>query len=282
MRVLYEKAPAKINLSLDILNTRPDGYHDLRTVMASVSLFDDLTLTLTPCLTGKEKFSAETEGELLPEGEGNLAVRAARLFMECHGLSGISVHIHIKKRIPISAGLGGGSSDAAAVLRALEHWHRGDETRGHGAQTEGRGRPSLQGIALRLGSDVPYCLHGGVCLCEGRGEVLTPLPPLPDCFIILSTPQIAVSTAGMFGLFDKLSNEELALASFLDNVFEAVIDLPPVAEIKGFLLGAGAEKAAMSGSGPTVFGIFTDETNAKSVCDKLLSHFPKTYLTKPV
>jgi 4-diphosphocytidyl-2-C-methyl-D-erythritol kinase len=277
--ILREKAPAKINLSLDILGKRPDGYHDLRTVMASVSLFDELCLTLTPCREGEERFSAETEGEALPEGDGNLAVRAARLFMEARGPVGCSVHVHIKKRIPVSAGLGGGSSDAAAVLRILSGVPPDQISAAAG--TGGR-TPTLQEIALELGSDVPYCLRGGVCLCEGRGEVMKPLPPLPDCWIVLSTPPIAISTAEMFDKFDKLSEEKLALASFMDNVFESVIDLPPIAEIKGILIGAGAEKAAMSGSGPTVFGIFASETNAKTAFDTLRVNFPKTYLTKPV
>jgi 4-diphosphocytidyl-2-C-methyl-D-erythritol kinase len=271
------KAPAKINLSLDILGKRPDGYHDLRTVMASVSLFDELTLTLTRRGPGEEKFSAETEGADLPGGEGNLAVRAARLFMESRNITGVSVHIHILKRIPVCAGLGGGSSDAAAVLRVLNHWHGEGEIREGGPEP-----PPLHEIASRLGSDVPYCLRGGVCLCAGRGEVLTPQPPLPDCRIVISTPPVAVSTAEMFQLFDKLNDEELALAGFYDNVFEVIKPLPPVAEIKGILLGAGAEFAAMSGSGPSVFGIFASENSAKSAYDKLRVNFPKTYLTKPV
>jgi 4-diphosphocytidyl-2-C-methyl-D-erythritol kinase len=261
------KAPAKINLSLDITGKRPDGYHNIKSVMASVSLYDELTITLTPCPGGGERFSAASAGCKLPEGDGNLAVRAARLFMESAGIIGWSVHIGIIKNIPISAGLGGGSSDAAAVLRALNGWRK---------------HPSLWELALQLGSDVPYCLHGGVCLCEGRGEILTPLPLLPECWIVLCTPPVAVSTAEMFAKYDSLSKESLALGAFLDNIFEIVEPLPPVAEIKGILLGAGAENAAMSGSGPTVFGIFSSEICAKSAYDKLLVNFPKTYLVKPV
>jgi 4-diphosphocytidyl-2-C-methyl-D-erythritol kinase len=118
--------------------------------------------------------------------------------------------------------------------------------------------------------------------CLGRGEILTPLPPLPDCRIVLSVPDVAVSTAEMFAKYDKLSEENIAMAKFFDNVFESVTDLPPVAEIKGILLGAGADFAAMSGSGPSVFGIFASETDAISACDKLHGKFPKTYLVKPV
>jgi 4-diphosphocytidyl-2-C-methyl-D-erythritol kinase len=263
--VLHGKAPAKINLSLEITGKRPDGYHDLKTVMASVSLYDELTVALTPCPDGEESFSAKTTGAELPKDDGNLAVRAARLFMESAGITGRSIHIDIVKNIPVSAGLGGGSSDAAAVLRVLNGWRK---------------HPSLHETALRLGSDVPYCLHGGVCLAAGRGEILTPLPPLPYCWIVLCTPPVAVSTAEMFAKFDKLSDEKLALGAFLDNIFEIVEPLPHVAEIKGFLLGEGAEKAGMSGSGPTVFGIFTTQTCAKSAQDKLRANFPKTYLAK--
>ncbi|MDR0324679.1 MAG: 4-(cytidine 5'-diphospho)-2-C-methyl-D-erythritol kinase [Oscillospiraceae bacterium] len=258
---LHAKAPAKINLGLDIVGKRDDGYHDLRTIMASVSLYDTLTITLTPCETGEETFTASAEGV---EGD-NLAARAARLFMQRNDLTGWRVHIHIDKRIPISAGLGGGSSDAAAVLRILHEWRP-------------MAQNALAGLALELGSDVPYCLHGGTCLAEGRGEVLTPLAPLADCWVVLVTPPVSISTVEAFRRYD-----EKAVPPRLEgNVFEDLLSIPVVAEIKQTLTGAGASNAMMSGSGPTVFGIFEDENRAKTAFDTLRAEFPKTFLTKPV
>ena len=257
--VLHAKAPAKINLALDILGKRPDGYHDLKTVMASVSLYDDLAITLTPCEAGAETFTARAEGV---EGD-NLAALAAGLFMKhCPGWG---VHIDIEKRIPVSAGLGGGSSDAAAVLRALNEWHPIPEE-------------ALRALAPAIGSDVPYCLHGGVCMAEGRGEVLTPLGPLPDCQIVLVTPPITVSTAEAFRRFDKKGAPPWPGG----NDFEDILQIPAVTKLKQALRAAGASNAMMSGSGPTVFGIFHDQKRAETAFDTLRAQFPKTYLTAPV
>jgi 4-diphosphocytidyl-2-C-methyl-D-erythritol kinase len=247
---LFAKAPAKVNLQLEILGKRPDGYHDLRSVMASVSLYDDIAVTLTPCRPGEETYTASAAGV---EGE-NLAAKAARLF----GIPGRSIDIAIEKRIPVGAGLGGGSSDAAAVLRVLDGW----------AERTGCCRPSLCKLALELGSDVPYCLRGGVCLAQGRGEILTPLPPMGDCRVVLCVPPVFVSTADMFTKIDRTG------ARF----FEDVTDIPEVLEIKRTFTETGAEKAAMSGSGPAVFGIFSDECQAKTAQEKLLPTFPKTFL----
>lgn len=269
MTVLRAKAPAKINLSLDILDKRPDGYHNLRSVMASVSLYDNLTLTLKPRQAGL--VTARAQGV----AGNNIAAKAARLFMDAAGIKGWSVHIDIHKRIPIAAGLGGGSSDAAAVLRVLDGWLASLWT----AKADGQ-RPRLQDIALELGSDVPYCLRGGCCLAEGRGEILTPLAPLPECWIVLSTPPIKVPTAEMFAKFNTLDPRDLAEKT--DNVFEAVVQVPEVTELKQKLTELGAGKALMSGSGPTVFGIFDDETRAKQAFDQLRAQFPKTFLTMPV
>ena len=260
---LRAKAPAKINLSLDLLGKRDDGYHDLRSVMASISLYDDLHIMLRPCKAGRGLFTAQAAGVR----KGNLTSLAVKLFMQAAGARGWSAHVRVEKRIPLSAGLGGGSSDAAAVLRALDKWAA--------VQTAVR-RPDLQELALKLGSDVPYCLRGGVCLAEGRGERLTPLPPLPECWIVLSVPAINVSTVRMFQLFDLSGRREG------DNVFETVNPHPEVGEIKQVLLQAGASKALMSGSGPSVFGIFDDETQAADAVQTLKPIFPKTFLTVPV
>jgi 4-diphosphocytidyl-2-C-methyl-D-erythritol kinase len=275
---LRAKSPAKINLSLDILGKRPDGYHDLRMVMASVSLFDELTLTLTPCESGTETYTAEAEGVL---GD-NLAARAAKLYMQSAGITGWSVHVDIEKRIPIGAGLGGGSGNAAAVLRALDGWEKHPALWNNPFLRKRVTGISLQDMALQLGSDVPYCLHGGVCRAEGRGEILTPLPSLPECWIVLCTPPINISTEEMFAKYAALNPLNQALAKMSDNAFEAVIALPEIDEIKNSLTEAGASQAMMSGSGPAVFGIFNNPMQATSAHDKLRARFPKTFITMPV
>jgi 4-diphosphocytidyl-2-C-methyl-D-erythritol kinase len=267
---LREKAYAKINLSLDILGKREDGFHDLRSVMASVSLFDDLEITLTPCDKGTETYTAFAEGV---EGD-NIAAGAARSFMESAGVTGWSAAIHIEKRIPVCAGLGGGSSNAAAVLRALAGW------------IDGSVYPlkrTLPELAAELGSDVPYCLRGGVCLAEGRGERLTPLAPLPEHWhIILCSPPLKVSTAEAFAKYDALDPLSQGLAKMSENVFEAVTFFPEINEIKSVMLDAGASNAAMSGSGPAVFAVFDDETQANTAFEKLYPTFPATFALRPV
>lgn len=275
---LREKAYAKINLALDILGKRADGYHDLKTVMASVSLCDDLEITLTPCADGRERFAAESNNPALPTDDNNLAVKAARLFFHAAGVAGYEVHIRIEKRIPVCAGLGGGSSDAAAVLRALSSRFPMPES-------------ILESLALKLGSDVPYCLRGGVCLAEGRGERLTPLLPLPDCHIVLTVPPVRVSTAAAFQsvtvpavktdwalLTDALRRGDIsAIAGSMDNAFPDIYS-----EALDSLLREGALGAVMSGSGPSVFGVFHDEAIANQAVRNLRAFFLNTFLTKPV
>ncbi|MDR1669660.1 MAG: 4-(cytidine 5'-diphospho)-2-C-methyl-D-erythritol kinase [Oscillospiraceae bacterium] len=275
--VLPEKAYAKINLALDIVRKRADGYHDLKMVMASVSLCDDIEVTLTPCEAGRERFTAESRGSALPQDESNLAVKAARLFFAKRGFNGFDTHINIVKRIPVSAGLGGGSSDAAAVLRALS------------ARFPLPDRLTVP--ALELGSDVPYCLRGGVRLAEGRGELLSPLPPLPDCRIVLVTPPVRVSTAEAFraisvpafktdwtAFLDAMRRRDLpAIAKNLANAFP-----DRYSDARTRLLNAGALGVVMSGSGPSVFGMFDDEDLASRAADSLRAIFPDTFLTEPV
>jgi 4-diphosphocytidyl-2-C-methyl-D-erythritol kinase len=219
--------------------------------MASVSLYDDLTLTLQSCEAGEEVFTAGAEGV---EGD-NLAARAARLFMDAAGLTGWSVHICIEKRIPIRAGLGGGSSDAAAVLRALDGWEKHPAPRNHPLLRKRAKDIPLPALALELGSDVPYCLRGGVCLAQGRGEILSPLPPLPECWIVLCVPPVEVPTAEAFAKYDALGPFHQGLAKMSDNVFEAVTLFPEIVEIRN---------------------------QANAAFEILYPAFPKTFLTKPV
>ncbi len=275
---LRENAYAKVNLALDILGKRADGYHDLKTMMASVSLCDDLEITLTPCADGRERFAAESNNPALPTDDDNLAVKAARMFFLAAGVAGYEVHIRIEKRIPVCAGLGGGSSDAAAVLRALSSRFPMPES-------------ILESLALNLGSDVPYCLRGGVCLAEGRGERLTPLPSLPDCHIVLTVPPVRVSTAAAFQsvvvpamktdwvlLTDALRRRDIAaIAGYMKNSFPDVHS-----DARECLRRAGALGTVMSGSGPSVFGVFHDEAIANQAVRKLRAIFLNTFLTKPV
>lgn len=285
MIIVHEDAPAKINLALDVLGKRTDGYHDLKMVMASVSLYDSLTITLTPVGRGDETFIANSTDPRLPQNDENIAARAARLFMRRVGITGWSCHIYIEKNIPVCAGLGGGSSDAAAVLRALGAWHPISEE-------------ILAALALELGSDVPYCLHGGLCLAEGRGEILTPLPPLQDCHIVLSTPPTSVSTAVAFGRLDidNLSGRPLwteligmlrkqdliGTARHLANVFETAGAPCEIACIEEAMLESGAQGAVMSGTGPSVLGVFDDAMLAGKAFEILRVQFPNTFIVNPV
>ena len=175
-----EPAWAKLNLSLDVLGARPDGFHDLRMVMQSVDLHDDVTVTLDDTGTCR----AETNRSYLPCGADNVAVRAAQVFLARAGLT-CGVHIRLHKRIPVCAGLGGGSSDAAAVLRALERLTGAGFT-----------RTQLEEMGAEIGSDVPYCVAGGTVLAEGRGERLTPVTPMPRLPVVICKPDFPISTPG--------------------------------------------------------------------------------------
>lgn len=264
------RARAKLNLSLDVMGKRGDGFHELRMVMQSCSLADDVSVELA----GAGDFSAHTNRVYIPTGDKNIAVKAARAFYEELGREG-GAHIRITKRIPVCAGLGGGSTDAAAVLNALNDLH--------GAALSAR---QLHAAAMRAGSDVPFCLEGGTALAEGRGEVLTPLPPLPRTPIVICMPHFSCSTPELFaridarksrchpdtaGLIDALKAGDVAgVARRMYNVFEDVLEpraAKAVNEIKLSLLDNGALGAAMTGSGSAVFGLFPDEETARRAHD---------------
>lgn len=279
-------APAKLNLSLDILGRRPDGYHDLRMVMHSVGLLDTLTLERT----GEPGVRVETNLSFLPSNEKNLAARAALEYAAATGESAEGLRIHIRKQIPVCAGMAGGSSDAAAVLRALNTQSAAPMS-----------AADLAKLGERVGSDVPYCVLGGTALAEGRGEVLTPLPPLPDCFFVLCKPAFPISTPELFGrvncqklrrrpdtvgILKALEAGDLSgVARRMYNVFEDVL-LPrqaaAIQSIKTTLIGCGALGAVMSGSGPTVFGIFGDETTARRAVETLKGNYTDVFLVKSV
>lgn len=267
MKTLTVTAPAKLNLTLDVLGRREDGYHDMKMVMISVSLADAVTLTTEP----GEGVVLKTGLGFLPTDERNLAVSAALRLREAAGADLGKLTIELDKRVPVCAGMAGGSSDAAAVLRGL------NELLGLGLSVR-----ELMEIGARVGSDVPYCVLGGAALAEGRGEVLTPLPPMPRCWVVLVKPEFPVSTPELFkridgmklrchpdtaGMLAALEAGDLAgVNRRLYNVFEEV--LPPrkrerVGELKRELLEHGALGAGMSGTGPTVFGLFDSEDAAR-------------------
>ncbi|MBQ7718522.1 MAG: 4-(cytidine 5'-diphospho)-2-C-methyl-D-erythritol kinase [Clostridia bacterium] len=278
------KAHAKINLSLDVLRKRPDNYHDLKSVMQSMSLHDEITLE-TDTENGIE---ISTNRTFLATNEKNIAYKAADLFYTETGLSK-NVHIHIKKNIPVGAGLGGGSSDAAAVLYGLNELY-GDPL----------GRDKLLALGLACGADVPFCQTGGTCLAEGLGEILTPLSPIPECIILIAKPQMSISTKSVFeaidtkaiqmhpntdGIIDSLNSNNLSgIAVRVYNVFEDYVKprYKELDKIKGVMLDCGALGSAMSGTGSAVFGIFTDEKAARKAANKLKRNKLQTFITYPV
>lgn len=278
------KACAKLNLTLDILGRRPDGYHELQMVMQSIDLCDVLTVTPT---RGAGTLTASLS--FLPCDGRNLAARAASAFREATGTR-LRVDIYIQKHIPVCAGLGGGSSDAAAVLRAM------NELSGAGLTPR-----ELAEIGAEVGSDVPYCVLGGTMLAEGRGERLTPLPALPPCRVVVCKPGFSVSTPQLFaeadqrhirlhpdtaGMLEALAQRDLpGVARRLYNVFPDA--LPPqrareIGVITGALLENGALGACMSGSGPTAFGLFDREDAAWLAWQWLRQTYPDTFLCRTV
>ena len=284
-------AHAKINLFLDITGRRPDGYHTITGVMQAISLHDEVTVEITEGCSG---ITLTCSDPTLPSDEKNLGWRAARAFLDETGPE-LAVNIHIEKHIPAAAGMAGGSTDAAAVLRALN-------TLCNAPLTE----DALRRVGLSLGADVPFCLAGGTHLTEGVGEVLTPVSPLPDCDIVVacagegvSTPAAYKSLDEMYGHFDgsvytpryahldalrtALTDADLdGVAQNAYNIFEsAVLPVRPVAQsIRDTLEAHGACLAMMSGSGPSVFGLFR-RGNASAALDALRSMGIPTWLCRP-
>lgn len=272
MNTIDEKAYAKINISLDVTARRPDGYHDMLMVMQTVSLCDDIRVTLTP----EKPSRGECNLRFVPSDSRNLAVRAADVFFAEAGIENMGAHIKMQKHIPVGAGMAGGSSDAAAVLRALDKLYG-----------TALGCERLEQIAAKIGSDVAFCVAGGTQLASGRGEVLSPLPPLPDCTLVICKPDFSVSTPELFrkldsvklrchpdtqGIVELLREGDLPkIARRMYNVFEDVPDRRhnEIAAIKGQMLDAGALGSVMTGTGSAVFGIFADPADAEK-CAKAL------------
>lgn len=278
------KAFAKVNLTLDITGKRADGYHLLRMVMQSVGLVD--RIVLTPDDGGGIRIVCP---ECAAEPARNTAFLSAEAFFRETGLTNSGLEIRIEKQIPVSAGMAGGSADAAAVLTGLNHLFGGPLS-----------AKELRGLGLEIGADVPFCLCGSTMLAEGTGEFLTPLPPIPGCFFVIAKPGAGMSTADSYRRYDSLALPSSAhpdsegmlaavsagsiegIASRLCNVLESAAPQEPVSAIKQILLESGALGASMTGSGTAVFGIFGDEEKAKSAFRALAEKYREVFLTGPV
>ena len=269
--MLKELARAKVNLTLDILGVRADGYHEVSMIMQTIELADEVML---------KKFSSGVEllvngGENIPTDEKNLAWRAALEFQKFCGKD-LGVAIELVKKIPAAAGLAGGSADAAAVIRGMNRLYELNLTENE-----------LCAIGARVGSDVPFCIIGGTCLAEGRGEILTPLTPIKNFSVVLAKPRGEISTAWAYKNYDENPakthppNREIikqlecgeydAAFKNFSNVLEGVAlkKIPAIADYKNKMLAAGAKVALMSGSGPTVFALTDDALTAKKIATSI-------------
>lgn len=265
------KALGKINLGLDVLGKRPDGYHDVRMVMQTIYLYDQITITKRK----EPGIGLSTNLFYLPVNENNLAYRAAKLLMDEFEIRS-GVDIFLEKHIPVAAGMAGGSSNAAAVLYGINRMF-----------DLGLSMEELMKRGVSLGADVPYCIMRGTVLAEGIGEILTPLPPMPRCQIVVAKPPVSVSTKMVYekidsrrivehpdidGIIEGLKEGDVTkIASRMGNVLEQVTveEYPVIDKIKKLMNEDGAKGAMMSGSGPTVFGIFTEKSLAKKAALKI-------------
>lgn len=285
---MFLKANAKINLSLDVLRRREDGYHEVRMIMQMVGMYDRIVLHAE---SGKPGIRLETNLSYIPKDEHNLAVKAAKLLMDEYEVNdGLS--IRLEKFIPVAAGLAGGSTDAAMVLTGVNRlFHLG-------ASPE-----KLMETGARIGADVPYCIMGGTALSEGIGEILTPLPPMPDAWILLCKPNVNVSTKEIYGglVLDEETRhpdvdrmiraikerdlKEMANPACMSNVLETVTGrrYAVIGQIEQTMRDFGALSAIMSGSGPTVFGIFEEKENGEAARAALKRMLPsaRIFLTWP-
>lgn len=285
MRELQLRAYGKINLGLDVVRKREDGYHELRMIMQTVGLYDELKMKVIP----EDEIRLSVNLSFLPTNENNLICKAIAMLKQEFGIQE-GIEARLEKRIPVAAGMAGGSSDAAAALVGMNRLFR-----------LGLSKKQLMEYGVRLGADVPYCVMRGTALSEGIGEILTPLPPMPSCYILLAKPGISVSTKYVYqnlkaneltdhpdidGIVDSLKNGDLqGICDRLGNVLETVTlrDHPMIDEIKTFLIEQGASGALMSGSGPTIFGIFQEKSTARKALENM-RQFPfikQAYVVEP-
>lgn len=279
---MYEKAPAKINLMLDVLHKRADGFHEVEMIMTMVDLADRLELSELK----RDSIIISSQAGYIPLDEKNLAFQAARLIKDRYNVKS-GVHIHLDKRIPVAAGLAGGSSDAAATLRGLNRLWRLNIP----AQ-------ELQELGAELGSDVPFCVTGGTALATGRGELLTPMKNPPQCWVVLAKPPINVSTAEVYGrvranqiavhpsasrMQEAIEADDFgAVCAGLGNVLEDVtLKLhPEVQQLKEAMVKLGADGVLMSGSGPTVFGLVSRQSKVARIYNGLRGFCKEVYAVR--
>lgn len=285
MTTLYEAAYAKLNLTLDVLGKREDGYHDLKSVMQTISIRDDIEIDIG---TGKP-WCLKCDKEEIPTDERNLAWKAAKVYLETMNKDPDGLEIRITKRIPSQAGLGGGSADAAAVLRALNRHY---------------GQPlsilALAELGAQVGSDVPFCTLCGTAMVEGRGERLRKLPDLPDCVFVVCKPDFSVSTPELYQKIDQcaiakrpdnqamesaiLSGDLGRVAENVLNVFDPIVtaDHLELNYIKSICNSYGSLNQQMTGSGSAVFAIMPSFEYAAVVCNMLKDNYPQVFIAKPV
>ena len=283
--MLSLNAYAKINLCLDVVGRLPNGYHQVRMIMQTVGIHDTLMFERT---AGEIRITSNA-GEI-PLGEDNLIYKAASLMRERFGIAG-GVSVHLEKRIPVAAGMAGGSTDAACTMKALNLLY-----------DLGLSEEELCELGVKIGADVPYCIIGGTALSEGIGEVLTKLSPMPECVILVAKPEIGVSTREVYERIDRheiachpdvdgmqkaITKKDLdGVVRRLSNVLATVTEEmhPVVLKIREEMLSQGALGSLMSGSGPSTFGIFEDEEKAKAAGERIreLGLAKQIFVTKPV
>lgn len=276
------KAAAKINLMLDILARLENGYHSLFMIMQSVSLYD----TITVKKTNSGGITLSSTEPRIPCNEANIAYKAANAFFNAAGIEDRNISIHLEKAIPFEAGLAGGSADGAAVIKALNEIYKAELS-----------EKELCAIGAKIGADIPFCLTGGTRAALNIGDVLSPLPDLKNCWIVLAKPKVGVATGKAFSEFDKHGVRHLDTCSMLyyaangdfegicskaGNVFEQLIEVPQRVPIKSVMYDNNALCACMSGSGPTCYGVFTSESDAVKAYETLKKDYKETYLCQPV
>lgn len=283
MNSITVRAHAKINLSLDVINKREDGYHNLKMVMQTIDLHDIVYIEKT-----KKDIIVDCDNVEIPKGEKNIAWKAAKSFFDFTGIND-SAKIKITKNIPHAAGLAGGSADAAAVLKGLNRLY-----------DKKLSKEELALIGVKIGADVPFCIHGGTMLAEGIGERLTRLNSLTKNSVVLVKPNISVSTAWVFNrlridqitkrpnteeLIYSINNNDIEkIAVNMSNVLESVTarEYEEIEKIKELLMENNAVNSIMSGSGPTVFGVFKDDEKANNAYQNIKNHFSEVFLCKMI
>ncbi len=289
MKKIEKKAYAKVNLALDVIRRREDGYHDVKMIMQNLNIYDELEFLVNE-ESGTRNIIIETDREDIPTDRRNLIYRAIDLMLEKYNINA-EIKVKLTKNIPVEAGMAGGSTDCAAAIRAVNELF-----------LLGLDEDEMMKIGVKLGADVPYCIMARTALSEGIGEILTPVKSLPDCYVVVAKPPVNVSTKMVYeGLnlqslksHPRVDDMVLALsernlyktAECMENVLETVtVKLyPEIEKIKDIMKEKGALNAIMSGSGPTVFGIYEDITAAKKTAEYLLENdFSKeVFVTEPV